>query len=179
MKNLLLFSFASLSIISYSQQLNCEKGSISFISNAQLELIQASSEKLTGIIDISSNQFAFKIDIKSFRGFNSNLQREHFIENYMETEKYPSASFVGKIIESIDFSKNGEYEVRAKGELAIHGQTQTRIIKSKITIQNSKITIIADFKVPLSDHNISIPRIVNQKIATEIDVSMQGTFVRP
>ena len=149
-------------------------GTINFISNAELELIKASSDKLQGVIDPGSNQFAFSIPVQSFRGFNSDLQREHFNEKYMESEKYPKITFTGKIIEQVDFTTDGTYEVRAKGDLDIHGQKQTRIIKSKIEISEGVVTILADFKVPLADHNISIPRIVNQKIATEIEVNVKA-----
>jgi polyisoprenoid-binding protein YceI len=152
-------------------------GTIDFVSNAELELIKASSDKLQGVIEPGTNQFAFSIPVQSFRGFNSELQREHFNEKYMESEKYPRISFSGKIIEQIDYTTDGTYEVRAKGDLDIHGQKQTRIIKSKVEISDGVLSIVADFKVPLADHNISIPRIVNQKIATEIEVSVKADMI--
>jgi len=154
------------------KKFSTEKGTINFVSNAELELIKASSDKLQGVLDPATNQFAFTIIVQTFRGFNSELQREHFNEKYMESEKYPRVSFTGKIIEQVDYTMDGTYEVRAKGDLDIHGQKQTRIIKSKIEISEGVLTIQTDFKVPLADHNISIPRIVNQKIATEIEVSV-------
>ncbi len=151
-------------------------GKINFVSNAELELITASSNKLKGVIDPASNQFAFSVQVQSFLGFNSELQREHFNEKYMESEKYPQVTFTGKIIEQMDYTINGIYEVRAKGDLEIHGQKQTRIIRSTITIENGVVEIDSDFKVPLADHNIAIPRIVNQKIATEIEVRVEAVM---
>ena len=148
-------------------------GKVNFVSNAELELIKASSNKLKGVIDPATNQFAFTIPVQSFLGFNSDLQREHFNEKYMESEKYPQMTFTGKIIEQVDFTTNGIYVIRAKGDLEIHGQKQTRIIRSTITIENGVVNIESDFKVPLADHNIAIPRIVNQKIATEIEVHIE------
>jgi polyisoprenoid-binding protein YceI len=153
-----------------------EKGEINFASNAQLELIKASSGNVQGLLDPSTSQFAFTVDIKTFQGFNSELQREHFNEKYLESEKYPKARFSGKIIEQIDFTVNGTHDVRAKGDLEIHGQKQTRIIKSKLTILNGSVVIESHFNVPLTDHNISIPSIVNQKIATEISVDFKSTM---
>jgi hypothetical protein len=155
------------------KKFSADGGEVRFTSNAQLEVIQASSSQLKGIIDSSTNQFAFRVNVVSFQGFNSSLQRDHFNENYLETEKYPTASFTGKIIEQIDWSADGTYEVRAKGELDIHGQKQTRIIKSKVTIRNGKVDVESSFVIPLADHNISIPRIVNQKIATEIEIRIK------
>ncbi|MEJ1238761.1 YceI family protein [Chryseolinea sp. T2] len=153
-----------------------ERGKIKFVSNAELEVIQAASGNLQGIIDTHNNQFAFTVLVRSFQGFNSDLQREHFNEKYIESESFPRMAFSGKIIEAVDYDINGIYEVRAKGELDIHGQKQTRIIKSTITIEDGSLSIESSFRVPLSDHNISIPRIVNQKIATEIEVTVNAVM---
>ncbi len=153
-----------------------EKGQISFTSNAKLELINATSNKIQGLIDPVDNRFAFVVKIQSFQGFNGELQRQHFNDRYMETDKFFDATFSGKIIEEMDFSKNGTYEVRAKGTLVIHGKKQTRIIKSKIVVDNGTLTIDSDFTVPLVDHDISIPQIVSEKIATEIKVKLTVTM---
>jgi len=166
------------SSVLHAQKFNVQRGEISFASNAQLELIKASSDKVTGIVDAATNQFAFSVPIQSFRGFNSDLQRQHFNDNYLESDQYPKATFTGKIIEQVDFGKDSTYVLRAKGELDIHGQKQTRIIRSKMILKNGTIRIESDFQVPLSDHNISIPRIVNQKIATEIEVIFQASLTR-
>lgn len=155
-----------------------QKSEMSFASNAELELIKAQTTETQGIIDPATNQFAFSVLITSFKGFNTDLQRQHFNENYMETSKFSKASFTGKIIEQVNYSRDSVYTVRAKGELDIHGQKQTRIIKAKLTVRKNDIQIDADFNVPLTDHNISIPKIVSQKIATEIDVKFRATLVQ-
>jgi polyisoprenoid-binding protein YceI len=152
------------------------EGKVNFISNAPLEVIKASSEKLQGAIDAEKRTFLFKIPIKSFKGFNSALQRTHFNENYMESDKYPEATFKGKIIENIDLQEAGTHEVRAKGKLFIHGVEQDRIIKATLVSEKNKVKVISEFNVPLSDHNITIPKLVYQKIATEIEVRMEAEF---
>ncbi len=153
-------------------------GEIKFASKAQLEMIKASSNKLHGIIDPATNKFAFLVSIPSFQGFNSELQRKHFNENYLESEKFAMAKFSGKIIEQIDFAQDNTVEIRAKGELEIHGQKQTRIIKGKITVKGNTVIIEAHFIVPLADHSITIPKIVSQKIATEIEVDINSILSR-
>lgn len=170
---LLILLFATSFIIQSSGQkkYGTQSGEVNFTSDAELELIKASSKQVRGLLDPTTHQFAFTVDVVSFRGFNSELQRDHFNEKYLESEKYPKATFSGKIIEEVDFSKDGTYDVRAKGELNIHGQKQTRIIKGRITVSKDALKIDVNFFVPLSDHNISIPFIVNQKIASEIEVS--------
>ena len=159
-----------------SQRLSIRDSRMTFTSDAELELITATSERVRGLIDPATSTFAFTVDLRSFHGFNSALQREHFNEKYMESERFPSASFSGKIIEPVDFSADRSYDVRAKGELDIHGQKQIRIIKSRISIENGVVFLKSSFFVPLSDHNISIPSIVSQKIATEIQVEFTATL---
>lgn len=147
-------------------------GKIAFKSEAPLELIRASSASLAGVLDINKKNFAFKVTMRSFIGFNSPLQKEHFNENYVESDKFPEASFKGKVIEDIDLSKDGIYEIRAKGQFTIHGVTQERIIKSKVSVSNHSIQISSNFSVLLSDHNIPIPKVVYQKLANEIKIEI-------
>ena len=150
-----------------------DTGDVHFLSDAPLEKIEASSHKLNGILDPVTNKFAFSVQVRTFKGFNSPLQQEHFYENYLETPDYPVSTFKGKIIEEINYHKNGTYFVRAKGVLLIHGVPQERIINSKVVIDNNTITISSNFTVLLADHNITIPRIVKQKIAEEILVDVK------
>jgi polyisoprenoid-binding protein YceI len=152
-------------------------GTINFHSDAPLELITATSKELRGKVDTEKKNFAFIIKINSFNGFNNPLQREHFNENYLESDKYPNASFTGKIIEDIDFSTDGNYSVRAKGNLLIHGVPQERIIKCELIVKKSMITIKSNFTVLLADHNIAIPKIVHEKLASEIKVEVKADLV--
>ena len=152
----------------------CDTGKVILKSDAALEIIEAQSNKLRGVIDLSSNSFAWTVDIRSFEGFNNRLQREHFNENYMESDKFPKASFAGKIIELVDLQTDGTYSVRAKGKITVHGIEQERIIKSQVTVAGKRVHVTSTFTVPLSDHNINIPRIVYQKIAEEISVTIDA-----
>ncbi len=63
---------------------------------------------------------------------------------------------------------------RAKGILNVHGIPQERIIKSDMTIRNGIITFKANFTVLLADHNIPIPKVVHEKLASEIYVEVNG-----
>ena len=151
-------------------------GRIDFRSDAPLEIIRASSGELLGLIDVSKKNFSFKVVIRTFQGFNSPLQKEHFNENYLESDKYPDASFKGKIIEDADLTVDGTYEVRAKGNLTIHNVTQERIIKSNVTVKHNVITIHSSFTILLSEYNIPIPKVVYQKLANEIKVEVTATL---
>ena len=170
----LLILYIGLAGFASAQVLNTSKGKINFRSDAPLELIKANSDQMRGKLDVSKKLFAFTAKINSFKGFNSPLQKEHFNENYMESQIYPDASFSGKIIEDLDLSKDGTYTVRAKGNLTIHGVAQERIIKTEMTVNNGTVSLKANFTVLLSDHNIPIPKVVHEKLASEIKVEVKA-----
>lgn len=146
-------------------------------SAAPLELIEAESEVLRGVIDPATKGFAFTLRINTFEGFNSDIQKTHFLENYMEQKKYPQATFSGKIIEDIPFSIPGAYSVRAKGNLTIHGISKERIIRGTLIIRKGGARVECRFLVPVTDHGIDIPKIVRQKIAEEIAVDIDIELV--
>ena len=153
-------------------------GKIDFISSAPLETITASSEKLKGIIDLSNRSFAFTLPVNSFNGFNSQLQQEHFNENYMESTKYPKSTFVGNILDFTDCEKNCEIEIIAKGKLTIHGLTKVVTIPVLINRNNDQLNAKSNFDITLSDFDIEIPLILEGKISSVIQISVDVNFIR-
>lgn len=174
----LLIFVTAVYAVSLGEYFFTSSGTISFISGAPLETIKATSNEMKGLIEESKKSFSFRVAYHSFAGFNSGLQQEHFNEKYMESEKYGEAFFNGIIAEEIDFSKNGIYTINAKGKLNIHGVERDRIIKSTLTVSNEMIHIESKFTVLLDDYNIRIPKIVTQKIATEILVDVKADLKR-
>ena len=147
-------------------------GKVYFLSDAPLEMISATSGSLIGVLNIVDRRFSFSIPVNTFEGFNSSLQQTHFNEDYLETDTYPQATFKGKIIEEVDLGIAGQYRLRAKGKLDIHGLDYDRIIRCDVSVEPGQIIVKAVFTVFLDNHDIKIPSIVNQKIAEEIQVKL-------
>ncbi len=151
---------------------------VQFLSKAPLETIKAVSEQMKGVIDADSRSIAFSVANSTFDGFNSPLQQDHFHENYVESEKYPNCTFQGKIIDEIDFTKDGIYNVRVKGILNVKGIGQEKIIKGAITVKGNELLVNCSFSVSVAEHQIRIPRIVQQKIAPLIDVTFTAKLFK-
>jgi len=149
------------------------KGKVHFVSNAPLEHIEATSNQLSGGVNSQTKEVYFTLRIVSFNGFNSGLQQEHFNENYLESEVYPTSNFKGKIVDEVDLTKNGTYNVRVKGFLTIHGVSVERIISGKIMLNGNTMQIESNFPVLLADYNITVPKIVEMKIAKEVMVDVK------
>lgn len=156
--------------------LRVQRGQVSFVSTAPMESIKASNTSSTGVLDPAARSFAVKIPIAAFEGFNAPLQREHFNENYMDSRKWPHASFQGRIIEAVDLALPGRYPVRAKGTLTIKGLARERIVPCEVVVASDGIRVTAAFDVALDDHGIRIPRIVQQKIASVVQVGIDLLF---
>lgn len=168
---ILLFSF----LVAGKEIYKTGRGNVSFESNASLENIRASSNQLRGVIDQKNNTFSFAIRLNTFHGFNSELQKEHYNENYVESEIYDEATFKGKIIEDISWDSAAKYAVRAKGQFELHGVKKTETIDAVVEVTKDRtLKISATFRINLSDYNIKIPRVVHKKLSENIDVKVNA-----
>jgi polyisoprenoid-binding protein YceI len=149
---------------------SAQSGNVTFFSKAPLEDIEAHNGKAQSVINTTTGEIAVKVPIKSFI-FENGLMQEHFNENYLESDKYPFATFKGKINEHIDWTKPGTYPVSATGKLNVHGVERDQTIKGKLDVGSGKLQLDADFTVALADHKIEIPTLVFQKIAETIAVT--------
>ena len=147
---------------------SCE---ISFFSETPVENIDAINKEGKAILNIKTNELVFITSIIGFK-FKKPLMEEHFNENYMESDTYKTAHFKGQLIGNVDYLKDGEYAVKAKGILNIHGVDQEREIAGIITIKNGTIELNSSFDVNLKDHKIKIPKMVIKNIAETVKVKI-------
>jgi hypothetical protein len=173
MKKLLSISLIFISFSGFSQLYLGKAGETSFYSETPLENIAAVNKQVTAALKAETGDVAVKMQMNQFQ-FPNKLMQEHFNENYMESSKFPIGTFTGKIQEKIDFTKDGVYDITAKGGLTIHGVKQDRTINGKLTIKGTTLTLVSNFNVKLVDHKIDIPTIVFAKIAEVI--SVKNTF---
>ena len=99
--------------------------------------------------------------------------QEHFNENYLESDKYPKATFKGKIIGKFDPSKPRQV-LNIEGLFNIHGVEATKVIKATFIYGDGHLTVETEFDVALATHRIEVPTLVFAKIATIIKV--KGVF---
>jgi polyisoprenoid-binding protein YceI len=101
--------------------------------------------------------------------------QEHFNENYVESDKFPKASFKGKILNYIKSDKQ-EQIVTIDGDLNIHGVTKKVQIKGKIINSGNSSSLTGNFNVNVADYKIKIPSIVANNIAKIIKVSFDFDY---
>lgn len=148
-------------------------GTINFDATASMETIAAVNKKVTCVVDTKTGAMEFAVLMKGFE-FEKALMEEHFNENYVESDKYPKATFKGTIdnLSDIKFTTDGTYTANISGNLTMHGVTKPITAKGTFTVKGGKITGVSTFKALLSDYNISIPSVVQANISKEVTISV-------
>jgi polyisoprenoid-binding protein YceI len=154
----------------YGQKYSIESSMVSFYSHATIEDITAENKKVAGLFNSANNEIVFSVPIKEFE-FAKSLMKEHFNEKYMETEKFPKATFQGKI-EGFSLTASGPQQARAIGKLTIHGVTKEIDVSGTMEVVNGKVTMKTKFVVKLEDYNITRPQVLWQNIAEQVDVTI-------
>ena len=175
MKNITILTiFLFVANVTFAQKMMTRTGEIKFeASMPAFEEIAAKNNTVSCIFDVTTGEIAALALVKAFR-FKVPLMEEHFNENYMESSKFPKATFKGKIV-NFDASKitSKKTDFDLEGDLTIHGVSKK--VKTKITFVQSgeKLISTSTFKVKPIDFNIKIPSIVKSKIAETVEVNLK------
>ena len=181
MKNLKLIAVVILLLATAKSQAQdkwfTRNGKINFFSKTTAENIDANNNEVFSMIDQSKNQVAFQVLNTGFK-FDKALMQEHFNENYMESSKYPKASFQGVISDpsKVDFTKEGTYNVMVAGDLTMHGVTNKITIPAAITVADNKVNAQSKFNVKLADYGIKIPSLVEKQISQDVAITVNCQY---
>jgi len=176
MKKIFAICLLALVTKSYSQIYIGNKCKIAFFSETKLENIDATNSVAKPVFNSKTGDFVIQAQQTAFV-FKSAFMQEHYNENYVESEKYPNATFKGKVKETIDYSKDGVYNVTMEGTLDMHGVTLPRTITGTITVKGETITMDSKFDVKVADHKIKVPSLYVEKIAEVVQVTFHAEMI--
>jgi polyisoprenoid-binding protein YceI len=156
-----------------AQKFMTKNGFISFYGHTPMEDMKADNNQVASVLDISTGDLVFQVLIKSFH-FDRALLEEHFNENYMESDKFPKATFKGKItnLQSVNFAKNGIYDVTVEGDLTIRDATNKINAKGTIEVVAGGLNANSKFLISPEDYKINIPGVVREKIAKNLEITV-------
>jgi hypothetical protein len=163
-----------LSHLSHAQKFTAEKGQIVFFSDAAIEDIKAVNSVVGSLFNATTADLVYIVKIRDFT-FEKSLMREHFNEKYMESEKFPKATFQGKVV-GFNAGIDGEQKVKAVGKLTMHGVTKDIEVPGIMTVTPTGLSLKSKFMIKLADYNIKIPRLIWQNIAEEVEVRVDFTY---
>jgi len=176
MKAIVLSAFILLSCQMASGQgkFLTNEGVITFYSHTVIEDITAINEKVAAVIDSESGAVVVIVVMNEFQ-FQKKLMQEHFNENYVESEKYPKATFNGRISNNgeVDYQTRGAYRILIKGEMTIHGVTREISTEGTIEVNPSGISAETKFLLNPEDYDITIPGVVRNNIAENMEITAE------
>jgi polyisoprenoid-binding protein YceI len=171
---LLLTGLILFAITVVGQNYVTRTGYIRFYSEAPLENIEAINRQVNSALNSSTGEFVFRVLMKSFN-FEKALMQEHFNENYVESHKFPNASFQGTVtnISDIDFEKPGTYKATVEGELTIKDATKKISHEGTFEVKKDEVVGKSMFTILLADYNVTIPSAVTKNISPEIEITVE------
>lgn len=155
-------------------------GHVDFHSSTPIEDIHADNDKVTSVWDATSGAIEFSLLIKAFT-FEKALMQEHFNENYMESNKFPKATFKGSLkgVAADQLAKAGSYPVMVEGTINIHGVDQPMKTTGTVTVDEKRgIRAESKFQVKPEDHGIKIPGAVRKNIAETMDLNVRMDYTK-
>ncbi len=177
MKHILSFLIAGLLSLQLAdaQIYGTKKGTVSFFSSTSVEDIAAKSTAAEMLMNIDALKIAFRVKQSTFI-FPKSLMQEHYNENYMESEKYPWASFNGSIVpnnnEKIDLHKEGTYQMSVVGKMNMHGVDKDFKTPITVIVKGGTIHGTAKFRVYMADFKVDKPSILSSALADFVDVTV-------
>jgi hypothetical protein len=159
------------------KKLFTKTGLITFNSKTSIEKIQAVNKKVLAVLDVATNKIEFAVLIKGFE-FEKALMQEHFNENYLESDKFPKATFKGKFDDTnftILAEENKSVTVNISGNLTLHGVTKPVTAKALITTKNKTVSAASSLTILLSDYSIKIPAVNKNNINNQVQININLT----
>ena len=149
------------------------KASIKFFSSTSVEDIEAINSNTVCTFNTQTGDIRFLALIKSFH-FENELMQDHFnTPEYMNSDAFPKSEFKGTIqnIASIDFQKDGKYNIKASGNLTIHGVTKSTTADGTLTVKNGKANLKSVFKIKRLDFGIT-----TDEVSETIEITVTAPF---
>ncbi len=174
------------------------RDSVSFTSDAPIELIVGKTNKVSGKISLDetldlSKPFTatFDVDLASI-DTGIALRNEHMRDNFLETAKFPKATFTVKNQPGMTgvLKDKQKVSIKANGDFSLHGVTVKKNVPVDLTFYKNcessqgkfencdLIQIKSTFNVPFKDHQIKRPEVVFQKLADTVIVTIAATARR-
>jgi hypothetical protein len=178
MKNKLLpLIFCLFTTVCLSQKYYTDSGLTEFDgSKAAFEPIKAKNGSSISIFDFNNGKIAALIKIREFN-FRLGLMEEHFNENYLESNIYPTSTFEGSIEDFDKISLDDNFQqISLKGTLTIKGESNEILAVGFLKKNNNKIELKSSFSVKLSEYKIQIPRVVFKKIDEEVKINLNFVY---
>jgi polyisoprenoid-binding protein YceI len=160
-----------------AQKYMSRSAEVYFLSDKDaVEIVEATNNQVGAVIDLENGAIAFQIQMRAFH-FDIALMEEHFNENYVESYRYPKATFRGSFVD-LPKDLSTPQIVTVAGTMEFHGVKKYMEIEVSLSLKESILQGDAKFDLLCSDFDIEIPKIVADKLANTIQVTVKASLTK-
>lgn len=160
----------------FAQKKTTTSAVINFDATTSLDALpKAENKTAVAAIDTKKGTVSFEALIKSF-SFGNPMMQEHFNgPKWLDSEKFPTATFTGSITNfgDINFEADGTYSANVSGDLSIHGISKPVSTKVVFVVSGKTISATTDFTVKLADYSLGN---AGGKLADEPKITVKAEF---
>lgn len=178
-KTSLFLALAFVAGAAFAQKKTTTSGTINFDATTPSDAFpKAENKTAVAALDTKTGSVAFEAIIKNFSFSNPKIQEHFNAEGWMNSEKFPTATFKGKItnLADVNFKKDGTYTANVEGDLNIHGVTKPVKTTATITVAGTAINTKSEFSIKLEDYNVTGNAIAAGKVAKEPKITVNASF---
>jgi len=168
----------TVSAVCFSQVQFTRNGKISFFSSTSVEDIKAQNNEVVSFLDTKRGELRFQVLIKGFVFPKAAMQQHFNAKEYMYSDSFPQSAFKGTItnLAEVNFTKDGTYKVKVKGDLTMHGITKPVTADGTITMAAGAATANAVIKINREDFKITVPAYTSSKISKVIEITVDCRY---
>jgi polyisoprenoid-binding protein YceI len=171
---ILLFTLNSFAGTQYDLALQDTLVEFFAVGKPSLLKINGTGGKLRGQIEIDGNQFKgdYKVNLNDLTT-GIDMRDHHMKEKYLETGKFPEASFkITKIALPVDFLKQKKAftSVPFEGKMTIKGVEKDVNGTADIDCTSEPLIAKTEFKTQITPYGIDVPSYMGIKVADEVTI---------
>jgi polyisoprenoid-binding protein YceI len=155
--------------------------SVRFVSDAPIEDFEGTTELIDGYVlvdegaleagdGVAGGELYFEVDLASL-DTGIGLRNRHMRENYLETQRFPYASYSAEIV-GARADPGGGWIVTATGTFQVHGVGRPMTTECPVFPVGDGFRVRCEFQVRLPDHDIEIPSLMFLKINEVIELAV-------
>lgn len=163
----LLIFFLSIPFLD-AQLIQFDHGKVEFHTSSIMSDIEAVSDEITASVDLESGLVDIRIPISSFE-FEYDMMKDHFNEDYLESDVYPDATFEGKVNQALGDIESA-LEVDVTGDLIIHGVKKKISVTATISEKDGFTRVKCVFPIVFKDFNVDEPSILSKSVAKDVEL---------
>ena len=176
-KTILLLSLVVATGSLIAQKKTTTSATVAFDATTAIDALpKAENKTVIAAINTTTGAVAFEAAVKNF-AFSNPMVQDHFNgANWFDSDKHPTFTYKGNIIDlsAVDFTKEGTYNVKTEGVLKVKGVEQKLQAPATIIVNGTSITASTDFSITLSDFGITGAPIDGGKVTKEPKITVSA-----